>query len=187
MINIDKRINVIKKKLNNLNKLIELHEEYIKEYEDDPDLENLKQRKLEVINELKQIQDIRDNKSMKNRTMESYYKYDCEYDRLTIRAKDEYNYENTLELGNGILLDFNINNIPVALDIFDASKLFNVTKLSLKNIKDINMNIIISKEKINVNLKIDMNIHNKLTHKFINESVINNINAPAINTELLAV
>jgi hypothetical protein len=68
---------------------------------------------------------------MKNKIMKSYYQHDSEYDMLSIKAKDEYNYENALELGNEVILDFNTNNIPVVLDILDASKFFNVTKFSI--------------------------------------------------------
>jgi hypothetical protein len=43
--------------------------------------------------------------------------------------------ENALKLEKGILLNFNSNDIPISLNIFDDSKLFNIPKFNLKNIK----------------------------------------------------
>jgi uncharacterized protein YuzE len=194
MINIDKRINLIVKELNDLNELIGLHEEHIKQSVDDSILKNvtksLKYRKLELVNKLKQIQDIKSNKPLKGK---GYYEYDYEHDIFSIKTKEDYNYETALDLGKGLILDFNNNNISVALEILNASKLFNIKKSEIKNIKYIKMNVSINKKMINVNLKIGVNIRNKTQPKSFDESVSfdksvsNNINAPAINTELLVV
>ena len=49
--------------------------------------------------------------------------YDRHFDVLGIRVVDDYTYNRSIELQEGIILDFDENNVPVALEILDASKL----------------------------------------------------------------
>ena len=69
------------------------------------------------------------------------YKYDGVSDILGIKVTRDFQYEETIEMDDGLLLDFDINNIPTALEMHDASKRLNVPPESLNNILFLKMNI----------------------------------------------
>jgi uncharacterized protein YuzE len=58
-------------------------------------------------------------------------------------VKDDYEYKESVELDERIILDFDKNDISVALEILDASKIFDVPdKQYLSNKESVNMSII---------------------------------------------
>ena len=61
-------------------------------------------------------------------SFEVEYMYDENVDMLGIKVKRDYNYNKTAEIDERLLLDFDENNVPVASEILDASKLLNVPK-----------------------------------------------------------
>ncbi len=63
--------------------------------------------------------------------------YDLESDVLWLSIEDDYNYRESIGIGN-VILDFD----PVAVEILDASKVLNLSKNSLK--KDFNVKMDIS-------------------------------------------
>lgn len=120
-----------------------------------------------------------------DKTLQIESLYDHHFDVLGIRITDDYDYSKSIELEEGIILDFDKNNIPVALEIIDASKVLKISeKQYLENRTYIHMNIQISEEIITVNLTVGIEIHQKSENKSINSSTINNINAPIMKTEL---
>jgi len=60
------------------------------------------------------------------KTLEIESMYDYHSDVLGIKIADDYDYEESTELEEGIILDFDVNGIPVDLEILDASKVLNV-------------------------------------------------------------
>lgn len=113
--------------------------------------------------------------------------YDADADALFISKIDDYEYNESVELNNEIILDFDTKRIASALEILNASKVFNVSKYSLKNIKSISMEIVVLKESIHLKLSINIPIHNKELFKSLEEFTLNNINAPVMKTELATV
>lgn len=112
--------------------------------------------------------------------------YDPHFDVLGIRVVDDYKYKESVELEEGIILDFDENNSPVALEILDASKVLKISKKQFLDKKTcIHMNICISDEVILVKLTVSIEIHNRKASMPIDLSAINNINAPVMQTELL--
>ena len=69
-----------------------------------------------------------------NNSYEVIYRYDIDSDILGIKVNRDFQYDETIEMDDGILLDFDIDNIPTALEIHDASKRLNVPPESLNNI-----------------------------------------------------
>ena len=67
------------------------------------------------------------------------YMYDETADILGIKVTRDFIYHETIELDEGLLLDFDENNIPTALEIHDASKRLNVPKDSLNDLKFFHM------------------------------------------------
>ncbi len=60
------------------------------------------------------------------------YDYDCNNDSLFLYGEGRYYYDFSEELDNGIIIDFDKNQNPVAFEILDASKKFNVSKDSFQ-------------------------------------------------------
>lgn len=86
-----------------------------------------------------------------------------------------------------VLLDFDERNVPVSLEILDASKRLNVPKYSLKNLVNFKMSISVTDKSICLNAAFNVIIHNK--HKFpILKSLTDNYsNISAMETEFATV
>jgi len=69
--------------------------------------------------------------------------YDVQSDILYIHHTSEYQYKESVEIGDNLVLDFSEDDIPVALEVIDASKLFNVPKYSLQNMKEYHLKILV--------------------------------------------
>ena len=106
--------------------------------------------------------------------------YDSEYDILVIKIENHYDFGKTIEMEEGVLLDFDKNNIPVAIEILDASKRFNVPRYSLKNIPEFNMKIQVNDEVIKVYIELAVIIHNKKLSETWNGLTGNNEHIPVI-------
>ena len=65
------------------------------------------------------------------------YRYDYTYDVLAIKVTRPFKYDKTVEMDEGVLLDFDVDSVPVSLEILDASKRLNVPKYSLKKLIDL--------------------------------------------------
>ena len=61
-----------------------------------------------------------------NKTYDAVYKYDIVSDILGIKVNRDFQYDETVEMDDGLLLDFDVDNIPTALEMHDASKRLNV-------------------------------------------------------------
>jgi uncharacterized protein YuzE len=109
--------------------------------------------------------------------------YDHENDSLFLYHNEEGYSEFSEFLTDDIVMDFNENDIPVALEILNASKHFNKKKTSFLNIGQCTVKISINKEKIMFSIKLGINVHNKLTSlKPINLVKANDINLSSSET-----
>ena len=90
-------------------------------------------------------------------------------------------------MSEGVLLDFDNENVPVAIEILDASKIFNIPKNSLKNIICFNMNIVVNNDVIKVFIELRVIIHNKEQSESWNALVGNVDNIPIMDTELITI
>lgn len=89
------------------------------------------------------------------------YSYDIEVDSIFIKITENYKYQESLELEDGIILDFSEEGIPVALEILDISNLFSVKKDCFNNIENINITIAITNSSISLNLLMELLINNE--------------------------
>ncbi|MDR0911527.1 MAG: DUF2283 domain-containing protein [Methanobrevibacter sp.] len=78
------------------------------------------------------------------------YTYDPLADALFIQVEN-YEHENTIELNNDVMMDFNKNDEFIALEILSASKVLDTTKFSLKNIISIDLHLKITNDQIFIN------------------------------------
>lgn len=86
-----------------------------------------------------------------NNIQKVIYRYDILSDVLGIKVNRNFQYDETIEIEDGILLDFDVDDIPVSFEILDASKRFDLPKKSLDNIYCINVDVFVDEKSIAVN------------------------------------
>lgn len=112
------------------------------------------------------------------------YDYDHKGDSLFIHCVNPYEYDVSLELDNGVILDFDIDGKPVAFEFLNASKVFNLDKSFFKNLVKISIQSSITEEAICLKVQLMVLIHNK-NHVFdINRITSNLNNISVIETDL---
>lgn len=122
-----------------------------------------------------------------NNSFEVEYMYDENADILGIKVKKNYVYHETIELDDGILLDFDENDIPVAFEIHDASKILNVPKYSLNELVVFNMKVMVDSKSISVNAIFVVLIQNEENKQKLESFTSNNYNIPNMETNLITV
>ena len=119
---------------------------------------------------------------MEPKYFEVITEYDFQSDILYISNTIDYRYNESIEMGNNLILDFNENDRPVALEILDASKFLKVKKYSLQHIKHVRLELLIDEDIISIKGSFIVLMHNKEVAKpFVGET-INDINLPFMNT-----
>ena len=117
------------------------------------------------------------------------YEVECLYDEsadiLGIKVTRDYTYHETIELDEGLLLDFDKNSIPTALEIHDASKRLNVPPKSLHNLIFFNMKVIVDTKSISINAIFGVLIHNKENKQELESFTCNNYNIPDMEANLV--
>ena len=116
----------------------------------------------------------------------SYYKYYNDHDILDIYRVKNYKYKTSLELEEGIILDIDKNDIPVSLEILDASEIFKVKDDQLLNhINEVDMRIEITEEVIRVDVELSFNTSEKITSS-LKSIILNSIKAPVMQTKFVS-
>ena len=121
---------------------------------------------------------------MNNNSFELDYNYDSSCDVLVVKVKRDFTYAKTVEMDEGVLLDFDINNVPISLEILDASKIFKVPKCSLNNPSSFNMKVCVNEDSIKIDVR--MRLLNEYHHENTKlDSLVNNYaNIPSMETTL---
>jgi len=114
----------------------------------------------------------------------SYYVYDDEIDALLIHNKQEYVYDSSIELDHDIILDYDRDGIPVAIELLNASKIFNFPKESLKTIDNVHIHVKITEESILLELNFDVCFDNKKQKCFFDSLKSNTIPLPNIELKV---
>ena len=122
-----------------------------------------------------------------NNNLELEYKYDIDTDAIFINVKKKYKYNTSIELNNDIILDFDKNENPVALEILNTSKVLGVSKSNLENIKNIRIKVNIDKKSIKLNACFDIFIDNREETAKVSPFTANNIGIPNVETQLASV
>ncbi|HLD12627.1 MAG TPA: DUF2283 domain-containing protein [Candidatus Nanoarchaeia archaeon] len=107
--------------------------------------------------------------------------YDYTHDILFFKIKNR-TYEHSLELDN-IIIDFDQEEYPVGIQIFDASKLFFIDKLALKTIQAWEFRISIDQGKITIALLFTTTKRNKILER--GQNIIREIQETFPNSEVL--
>ena len=120
-----------------------------------------------------------------NKTYGAVYKYDLVSDILGIKVNRDFQYDETVEMDDGLLLDFDVDNIPTALEMHDASKRLNVPPESLNNILFLKMNISVDVNSITINAIFGLLIKNIENEYPIHSITSNFTHIPEIEAELI--
>ena len=126
----------------------------------------------------------RDRMNEKN-SYEVEYMYDESADILGIKATRDFAYHETIELDEGLLLDFDEDNVPTALEIHDASKRLNVPKNSLNELVFFHMKVTVDTKSICINAIFGVLIHNKENKQELESFTSNNYNIPNMEANLV--
>lgn len=119
---------------------------------------------------------------MKTKYFEVVKEYDVQSDILYIHKDLKYKYQESVEMDKDVILDFDSNYRPVALEIIDASKFFKVNKLSLKRDFEMKINVQIEKDRIYLEGLFKFFVHNKSYPSSLVQNTVNDINAPLLAT-----
>ena len=114
-------------------------------------------------------------------------KYDSDADILGIKVNHDFTYEETIEMDDGLLLDFDIDNVPISLEVLDASKRFNLPKKSLNNIVCFKMDVCIDEKSISINAMVGVLINNVENEQFLKSHTSNYSNLPNTSVKLALV
>ena len=113
------------------------------------------------------------------------YRYDETADILGIKVIRDFKYHETIELDEGLLLDFDENNLPTALEMLDASKRLDVPPKSLNDIIFFNMKVIVDAKSISINAIFGILISKKENKRKLVSFTANKHNIPDIKTTLV--
>lgn len=119
-----------------------------------------------------------------NNIQEIICRYDFSSDILGVKSNKNFQYFETVEMDDGLLLDFDADNVPVSLEILDASKRFNLTRESLKNIIFFKMEVSIDEKSISLKAVVGVLIDNVENIYNIESFAINSNHYPGGITEL---
>ena len=111
------------------------------------------------------------------------YRYDYAYDVLIIKVTRPFEYEKTIEMDKGVLLDFDVDDVPVSLEILDASQRLNVPKYSLKNLIDFKMSVSVDEKSICVCANFKIMLRNREQTPVLEAFTSNYSNIPSMQTE----
>ena len=118
-----------------------------------------------------------------NDSFEVDYRYDYTYDVFAIKVTRPFKYNKTVEMDEGVLLDFDADNITVSLEILDASKRLDVPKYCLKKLVDFKMRISVDDKSICICANFTVMLHNKEQSPILESFTSNYSNIPAMKTE----
>jgi len=122
-----------------------------------------------------------------NTNLELEHKYDEESDAIFISVKKDYKYDTSIEINNDVILDFDKNGNPVALEILNTSNVLDVSKSSLENIKNIRIEVNIDEKSISLTACFDIYIDSHEEEVKVSPYTTNNIGLPNVETKLASI
>lgn len=109
--------------------------------------------------------------------------YDTQNDSLFMYITDEYDYKESVELGENVILDFDENDVPVAIEFLDATKFLNISKFSLEHLVNLDMDIRIDADFISIYAVFKVLFHQKEVSAPVKLEVPNDLNFPHMKSE----
>ncbi len=104
--------------------------------------------------------------------------YDAQNDTLFLYIDDDYDYKKSVRMNKDVILDLDQKDLPVALEILHASKVFNVNKFFLTQPVGIDMQIEVEKDIITLEATFLVQIRQKEEPKPVKAQAANRLNLP---------
>lgn len=118
------------------------------------------------------------NEKLTSRSVKAdFYDYDFENDSLLVIDRGA-KYESSINFEN-IILDIDVDGLPIGVEILHASKLFDVSKSAIKNFQSFRADITISEKTIEINFTINVIKRNQYIEKIAISHGINDMNLPS--------
>ena len=105
--------------------------------------------------------------------------YDYSLDICTITVKDDFNFGKSLEIEDGVILDFDENNIPISIEILDISLRLGVKKSEIKS-SDVSMKILCSEDILEITIDFYYKIEEKEFNQTFDSKIVNKFNIPSM-------
>lgn len=103
--------------------------------------------------------------------------YDYPLDICTITVKDDYKFGRSLELEEGVILDFDVNNVPVSIELLDISERLGLKKSQIKS-SDVQMRIMCNEDILEVTINFIYKVHEKEFNEIFDSRIANNYDLP---------
>ncbi|OPY26000.1 MAG: hypothetical protein A4E27_00789 [Methanobacterium sp. PtaU1.Bin242] len=105
--------------------------------------------------------------------------YDYLTDSLFLYSDEEYRYKKSVRITADVILDFDQDDVPVALELLNASKILHVKKSSLNEPVGLDMQICVGEDTIKLEGIFFISIHKKEIPKSLNKETPNRTNLTA--------
>ena len=116
---------------------------------------------------------------MKKEKFQVFTEYDCPLDIYTITVVDDFEFDKSLELSDGVILDFDKKGVPISIEILDISKKLGISKGEISSAKTY-MEIICTSDILKVEIRFYYKVNEKDFEKAFNSKLANNFNIPPI-------
>ena len=103
--------------------------------------------------------------------------YDRALDIYTITVDDDFEFKRSLEIEDGVILDFDKDNIPISIEILDISKRLSIKKQEVAS-SNVAMKIICNGELLEISIVFFYKIHDEEYEKTIDSKLVNSFNVP---------
>ena len=105
--------------------------------------------------------------------------YEESLDIYTITVDEVFEFGKSLEVEDGVILDFDKNNIPISIEILDISKRLDIEKKEVAS-STIDMKIVCTGELLEISIVFVYMVHDEKFEKTIDSKLINTFEVPQI-------
>lgn len=112
------------------------------------------------------------------------WRYDFETDTFFFRDKS-LQYHSSIDMGD-LIIDLGEDETPIGIELLDASKNFNVSKIVMKGLESFNATIDVSETEIKVTIKAYVKLRNIKVEKVSVSYGVNDINLQAGQTAMVS-
>jgi len=114
----------------------------------------------------------------------AFCEYNEESDAIFIHDKKDYIYDSSIELENDIILDYDHEGNPVAIEILNPSKIFKIPKNSLNDIVNFIAHVKVTEKLIQLELTFDVYLNNEKQSFCFDSFISNDVSLPDIEIKI---
>lgn len=92
------------------------------------------------------------------------FDYDSRADSLFVWSKEKYQYDYSFTIDDDVVMDIDVNSLPVAFEFFNASRWFDIPKNDFKHIKSIKINVEVNEKFVCLNA--DLVVLTNVSHMY---------------------